>query len=304
MSQARSQTFLGTVGNVVLTATGVLPYLKSENRRVEKEFAENVATANISHDDLIAASPKKKEFSFTKKDAADLAMASMLVYQSAPKIAKKSAQVTNDKGEKYLKDEGETVQIWDAQNEEYIELDKLYTAQHKDGLQLASYYNQKTNEVLWNFGGTDFTNVRDLAAGGQVISGGLAPRMLSAGKAVKETLAALAKKFTSIHPKDVTHKAYMHSTGVQSYAASLIEFAKEKLSFSEAYEIDGFGGQAAFQAVAKNVAKGDKALTEKMFNETTQGIVSFNAHNEIEKFLMPLKKTDHHNRVGSEHAAD
>jgi hypothetical protein len=131
----------------------------------------------------------------------------------------------------------------------------------------------------------------------------LAPRVLSAGKAVTETLAALKTKFTAIDPKTVTHKAYMHSTGIQSYAAATVAAAHENIKFSEAYDIDGYGGKPVFQAIADTLSHGDKAQSAALVERFTEGIVSFNAHNEVEQLLAPMKLMDPLNIVGPSNTA-
>jgi hypothetical protein len=295
----------GSLGAVALTALPVLPYLAHQNRRVEKQFKENIRSSGVTPQSLIAASPdQKRNITLTPETASKLAMGSMLVYQCRDKIAKKAEHIQNRNGEKYLEDDGSKTRVWDAAAEEYIELDNLYQAQHEDGLQVASYYNQRTNDVVWAFGGTDFSNARDLLAGGQVIAGGLAPRVLSADRAVDRTLQALRDKFGSVDPKSVKHTAFMHSTGVQTYAASVVRFAQDGLKFDEAYNIDGFGAQKAFLTVAETVGDGTPQETMRIFREATAGIVAVGSDNEVERLLMPLKNTDPLNLVGGKARAD
>lgn len=295
----------GVMGGVALTVLPVLPYLAYQNRRVEKQFKENIRSSGVTPQALIAASPDKKQgIKLTPETASKLAMGSMLVYQCKDKIAQKAAHIKNDKGGKYLEDDGRKTRVWDAAAEEYIELDNLYQAQHKDGLQIASYYNQKTNDIIWAFGGTDFSNGRDLLAGGQVIAGGLAPRVLSADRVVDKTIEALRDKFGNLDPKSVKHTAFMHSTGVQTYAASVIKFAQDGLKFDDAYNIDGFGAHKAFMTVAETISDGSRQHTMQIFNEATAGIVAVSSDNKVEKFLMPLKNTDPLNLVGSKERAD
>lgn len=296
---------VGGIGSLALTVLPVLPYLAYQNRRVERQFKENIQSSGVTPQALIAASPDKQQsIKLTPETSSKMAMGSMLVYQCKDSIARKAAHVQNGKGKKYLEDAGRKTRIWDASAEEYIELDNLYKAQHKDGLQIASYYHQKTNDIIWAFGGTDFSNARDLLAGGQVIAGGLAPRVLSAGNAVENTLQALRDKFSSVDPKSVKHTAFMHSTGVQTYAASVVKFAQGGLKFDEAYNIDGFGARKAFMTVAETIGDGSQQDAMRIFKEATAGVVSVSSDNEVEKFLMPLKNTDPLNLIGSRERAD
>jgi hypothetical protein len=116
--------------------------LKQRNKEVGDAFKQQILSSGVTAEQLIAASPEIQNFEYSEQ-AAGLAIGARLVYECAPNISAKAAHVTNDQGMPYLVDRGSKISAWDAAVEDYLQLDKLYAAQHESGFQLASYYDQK-----------------------------------------------------------------------------------------------------------------------------------------------------------------
>lgn len=290
-----------TLAGISLGFSGLLVYVGNQNSKIERQFHENILSSGVNAAQLAQVAPGTQNFTLDKQAMSDIAMGSMLVYQCAPLIAHKAEHVKNSDGHAFLYHEKGKTNVWDSCHQEYAELDDLYSTQDHQKTQLASFYNQKTNEVIWAWGGTDFSSLKDLMAGGQTIAGGLADRVLSADKLVDSVLCALKEKFPAVDPQTVRHVGFMHSTGAQSYAASCLGFAKNNIRYSEAYNIDGFGAGRPFHALAESLSS-DPSQSLDLFKKMTRGIVAVKAQNEMD-IVGDLKKVDPFDWVGHEKGA-
>ena len=267
-------------------------------------FAHTVATAlfgNKAHDDVrsqifeLAAfrqNANDVEIGQTDQPAFDmppelLAHHAVLFFQCDGKIAKKVAHLENEHGQPLITRDGVSldgkevhfVNIWNAKTQEYDLYEEILAERDpKTGFQGAAFFDHTRDRMTFNFGGTDFTNPRDMfISGGQMIGGKVDNRMTRAAPFTDQAMQTLHDRHPELAETAPIDMAG-HSTGPNAMAlAKYCLDAKWGRKVRSQHIVEPAGAINAYKLVSDMIAEAEKKSSAVTFSELTQNAQTYKA---------------------------
>ncbi len=164
------------------------------------------------------------------------------------------------------------------------------------GAQFAVYYDVVNKRISFNFGGTDISNLNDLASVAQTAIGVVNIRMTS----VKPFIDAAMQQIKTLYPNalpDTPIDIYAHSAGVNAIPLANYFLQREHGIVPRAQVmLDPFGARNSFEIVADMAAKAEGCNKAEILAQLTHNTQTYKVAGGT--FIDGLQRLDKYNHTG------
>jgi hypothetical protein len=181
----------------------------------------------------------------------DLDIHAKLLFFCGPKIAAKISDFKDRTGHTLVADQGDHFTVWQSGAEKEEQLQKILVAIDPDKkTQICATYDIANKDLVVHFGGTDFSNSKDLAFATTSLTGALNPRSSDGAVYAQKIMASFATLHTDIKPEDINLSIVAHSSGAAATPAAIMAFAEQGFATNKVFMLDPCGGKSAYDATS------------------------------------------------------
>jgi hypothetical protein len=181
----------------------------------------------------------------------DLDIHAKLLFFCGPKIAAKISDFKDKDGHTLVQDQGDHITVWQSGAKKEEELQKILVAIDPDKkTQICATYDIANKDLVVHFGGTDFSNSKDLAFATTSLTGALNPRSSDGAVYAQKIMTSFSAQHPDTKPEDVNLSIVAHSSGAASTPAAIMAFAEQGFAANKVFLLDPCGGKAAYDATS------------------------------------------------------
>lgn len=225
-----------------------------------------------------------------------------LIFHSDARIARTLDGMKTITGQPLLEtgitpDGRKCLHIWNETTQQRDTHEEIHASRDMDtGAQFAVYYDVANKRISFNFGGTDITNLNDLASVAQTAIGVVNMRMTS----VKPFIDAAMEQIKAFYPDalpDTPIDIYAHSAGVNAIPLANYFMQREHGIIPRAQVmLDPFGARNSFEIVADMVAKAEGCDKTEILAQLTHNTQTYKVAGGT--FIDGMQRLDKYNYTG------
>jgi hypothetical protein len=187
----------------------------------------------------------------------DLDIHSALLFYCAPKIAKKISSFETADGHKLIQEEPDKYIFWQTGEQQQQELQKIFAGiDPETKMQICATYDIKNKDLVLHFGGTDFTNGKDMLEAGISLADDILlpkdsinPRSVKGADYAIKVITEWRKLNPQLSAEEVNLSIVAHSSGGAAVPMAIVALQEEGFKTNAAFILTPCGAEAAFNKV-------------------------------------------------------
>lgn len=182
--------------------------------------------------------------------ARDMDIHAALLFYCAPKISNKIASYKAQDGKELIRQEKDYFVVWQVDEKKPDTLQNIISAiDPQTKMQVCVTYNKDTRDLVLHLGGTDFSNIKDMAQAGTAAFGGLSPRAATGVQYADSVAIRMKKLYPDVLPAAVHASIIAHSQGGTSVPGMSIGLVRNGFTINKTLILDPFGAKEVYSRI-------------------------------------------------------